>query len=286
VTRARQPLRWRLRALDAGDAGLYAQLYGDARTMRYIGPPLSRRACRDSLRETLRRAQAPRGPRLLTIIDARDGAALGICALQPVARRCVELGIMLTAAARGTGIAHECAGALIDAAFETLPIGAVWVQYHVANAAARRVFAGLGFVPGLVPRPRSARRGFEVAYVARSAWSRSSHPGGKSMSSIIEFLENMGRDAGLRHASAERLQQAMQEQRIAPHLRAVLLAADAQGIESLIGTRERVYCATFPVRVPKKAPGKTPKKPVKAPPKPAKRPAKAPAKPKRGGKTK
>jgi RimJ/RimL family protein N-acetyltransferase len=106
VKRVRQARRWRLRALEAGDAGLYAQLYGDARTMRFIGPPLSRRACRDSLDETLRRARVPHGPRLLTIVDAGDGAALGICALQRVARRCVELGIMLTAAARGTGIAH------------------------------------------------------------------------------------------------------------------------------------------------------------------------------------
>jgi hypothetical protein len=105
------------------------------------------------------------------------------------------------------------------------------------------------------------------------------------MSSVIGFIENIGRNATLRHASREQLLQAMQSESFSPKLQDTLLSADMSAMDSLLGVRETMYCSLLPVKSPppKKAPPK--KAPVKAPPKkaPAKKPSKkAPAK--RGGK--
>ena len=102
-------------------------------------------------------------------------------------------------------------------------------------------------------------------------------------SNVIGFLENVGCNAALRHASRERLLQAMQREEIAPVLRSALLQPQRMAIDGLLGVRETMYCQNAAIKPPKKAPPK--KTPAKAPPKktPAKKPAKkAPAK--RGGK--
>ena len=98
------------------------------------------------------------------------------------------------------------------------------------------------------------------------------------MSSMISFLESVGRDAALRHASSGQLDEVMRRGRIAPVLRAAILGGERAEIDSWLGVRSRIYCATFPVKTPAKAPPK----PGKAPTKPGKKPSKAPSK----GKTK
>lgn len=90
------------------------------------------------------------------------------------------------------------------------------------------------------------------------------------MSSIIGFLEKVGRDATLRHAANGQLLAAMQRDRIAPALQTAILSQDRLEIESMLGARDKMYCATFPVK-PTKKPAKPTKKPVK---KPVKKPAK------------
>ena len=98
------------------------------------------------------------------------------------------------------------------------------------------------------------------------------------MSNVIGFLENVGRDAALRHASREQLLQAMQREEIAPQWRSALLQPDRSPLDGLLGGRETMYCQNHSVTPPKIAPPK--KTPAKAPPKkaPAKPAKKAPAK--------
>ena len=103
------------------------------------------------------------------------------------------------------------------------------------------------------------------------------------MSNIIGFLESVGSNALLHHASREQLLQAMQREEISAPLQAAVIDASRTEMDALLGVREKMYCVVFKTPPPKKAPAK--KKPAKAPPKkaPAKKPAKkAPAK--RGGK--
>jgi hypothetical protein len=62
------------------------------------------------------------------------------------------------------------------------------------------------------------------------------------MADVIEFLERMGRDAQLRHASEAVLDQAMRDARMSPGVRAVLLRGDRAEIEAIAGAESNVCC--------------------------------------------
>lgn len=256
------------------DLALFEELYCDAETMRYISAPMTRRDARTSFHATLRAMRAPAGPCFLVLRTARGGRAVGLCSLQRVdaRHRRVELGIMLTARSRGRGLASECLRAVTDFAFEALPIDSIWVQYRSANAAAERVFSGLGFLPSGSSRARTARRMRSVGVLTRPAWRDLSSPlhRGIDMSSIVAFLEVVGRDASLRHADRDRLLLAMQREGHAGL--PIAISGGGIQIEDIPLLPRRIHCLNFPVRVPKKAPPKKPGKP------PAKTPTKKPAK--------
>lgn len=65
------------------------------------------------------------------------------------------------------------------------------------------------------------------------------------MSNVIDFLERMGRDGQLRHASTEDMAGALEVARIDPQLAAAILARDSALVESLLGN-SKIYCALIP----------------------------------------
>jgi RimJ/RimL family protein N-acetyltransferase len=264
--------RLHLRALARSDLALFTAMYCDKETMRHIGRPLSPERALASLRATMHAARQPDGPRFLVIIERRSRRAVGLCSIRPGAGDCCpEVGIMLVRGARGCGYAAEALAALIDVAFRALPITAVSVQYRLANTASAQVFDALGF-----SRVTTVGPGPCVRILRRRDWHSRPQPSmrGTAMSNIIGFLEQAGRNATLRHATRAQLLTAMHHEGVA-----------STSFDSIVGVREKMYCALFPVKTPtpKKAPPK--KKPAKAPPKkkPAKKPAtkKAPAKKKK-----
>jgi len=267
--------RLRLRALQDADLAFFSSLYGDAETMRHIGRAMAQREAAASFQATLRSARRPRGPRFFVIAERHNGPSIGLCSIQPVARsgRSAELGIMLEQGARGRQLARAVMLQLMAVAFETLSFDTLWVQYRSANVAAVRLFAGLGFVARPGARPRTARPTQCVRFADRSTWQTLSNqpPRGVPMSNtnMIGFLENVGRDAALRHASREQLLQAMQDEQLPPAQRTAVMSSSRAEIDALLGTKDTLYCSNFPSKPPKKAPGK---KPGKAPPK--KKPAK------------
>lgn len=96
------------------------------------------------------------------------------------------------------------------------------------------------------------------------------------MSNGLNFLENLGSSAELRHATAEQLRRAMHGLQITPAMQSAILNHDSVAIEDLLDARNKIYCALMtpkPKKAPAKKPGKAPKKA------PGKKPAKKPAKP-------
>jgi hypothetical protein len=94
------------------------------------------------------------------------------------------------------------------------------------------------------------------------------------MANIIRFLEAVGRDAELQRAARCDLADALNQAGIDQSLQSAILIGDRATLDALVGARSKVYCGTFPVKVPPKKP--PPKPPGKTPPKaPAKQ---APAK--------
>jgi hypothetical protein len=66
------------------------------------------------------------------------------------------------------------------------------------------------------------------------------------MTNVISFLESVGQDAQLRHATKEELELAMNRAQIDPALQAALMRGDQNQLEALLGTRINVVCAIFP----------------------------------------
>ncbi len=65
------------------------------------------------------------------------------------------------------------------------------------------------------------------------------------MSNAIEFLERLGRDAHLRHASAELLGTASSNAAIDPALLTAIVDKDLQTLQSLLGADTDVCCLIY-----------------------------------------
>ncbi len=265
--------------MTARDLALFRALYGDAKTMRHIGKPMSRTLAAASLQATLATTRKPGGLRFYTIIERQSRRGLGMCSVRPAAwdERGVEAGLMLLPAARGRGYAREALRALIGDAFFRLPIEAVWVQYRRANVAMVRLCDSLVFGKAIeLPTGTDVHRCVRIPRRPE----RRDHPyqpaRGATMSNIIGFLEQTGANAAMRHASREVLLQAMRDEEVAPEQRNALMQARRSVLDDLTGARDTMYLKNTAIAPPKKkAPAK--KKPAKKAP--AKKPAKkAPAK--------
>jgi hypothetical protein len=55
------------------------------------------------------------------------------------------------------------------------------------------------------------------------------------MTDVVDFLERMGQDAQLRHASQDDLELALTSAEIVPELRGAILAKDQAQLEALLG---------------------------------------------------
>ena len=62
------------------------------------------------------------------------------------------------------------------------------------------------------------------------------------MTDAIEFLEQLGRNARLRHAPAAELERALATTTIDPELRSALLADDALRLGELLGAQPNICC--------------------------------------------
>jgi hypothetical protein len=62
------------------------------------------------------------------------------------------------------------------------------------------------------------------------------------MSNVIDFLEQMGRDAQSRHITGEAMEAALIQAGIEPPLRAAIMGEDRGLLESLVGANPNICC--------------------------------------------
>lgn len=67
------------------------------------------------------------------------------------------------------------------------------------------------------------------------------------MSNVIEFLESMGRDATLRHASRDQILSAMMSANVDAAFHEPILNADAPRLETALNAKPNVCAVIFPV---------------------------------------
>jgi RimJ/RimL family protein N-acetyltransferase len=139
--------RLRVRPLAADDVALYCDLYTDAQTMRFIGPPLSVERATRLLHRYLRLPPAADQPLLFAILEKQTGNGLGICSIHQLdeRKRRAEVGIMLKAALHGRGFGKEGLAALVRQAFAILPVDEIGVRVAADHSVVERLVVSVGF---------------------------------------------------------------------------------------------------------------------------------------------
>lgn len=141
--------RLQIRPLSSADETLYGDLFSDAQTMKYIGPPLSRERATRRFAKYFDLPRHRRARRWLLAIDEKStGCPIGICSIQgldePLEQ--VETGMMLRSSACSRGFATEALPALLARTFALLPVEEIWAQVAADHAVVERLFTSVGFV--------------------------------------------------------------------------------------------------------------------------------------------
>lgn len=171
----RDTARLCLRQLTAQDEKLYCDLYTDADTMCFIGPPLAPGHAAKSFRAALKLTHDDPPKRLFfAIAERRSRHSLGIAAIQQfdVCRRRLEVGIIIGAWGRHQGYGKETIAALVSHAFEEFPIDKVWALTAVNHSAANALFAGIGFRRRGIVAATQRRLRQNIWSVNRVSWPR------------------------------------------------------------------------------------------------------------------
>ena len=144
--------RVRLRPMVEHDEALYCRIYGDAEIVRHAGAPLPLERARRSFVAALRQTRAPSPTAIFAVLAARDeGEDFGICGLRAIdlPRRRAEVGILLSASARGRGIGTDALCGLSQRAFETSPLDELYLEFSPQNAPMARLARRAGFATAL-----------------------------------------------------------------------------------------------------------------------------------------
>lgn len=139
-----------LRLLCEVDEKLYCNLYADAETMRFIGPPLSIERAAKSFRMALSLIRRePVRHLFFAVVETATQRAIGIGSLQQIdpVRRRAEVGIMIEARYRARGFATDGLTALVAYAHAKLPVDEVWAQIAAAHTVVERLVISVGFSP-------------------------------------------------------------------------------------------------------------------------------------------
>jgi hypothetical protein len=62
------------------------------------------------------------------------------------------------------------------------------------------------------------------------------------MSNVIDFLEKLGQDSRLRHATSTEVDQALLRAGIDPAVRAAISGSDRRMLEALVGATHNIFC--------------------------------------------
>lgn len=163
-----------IRPLSDCDETLYCELFTDADTMRYIGPPLSPERAARSFRKAVALTRRLPAERLFFTVAFRSAQRkIGICSLQQIdpIRRRVEAGVILKSCARAQGVAREILRAFVVRAFATLPVDEVWLQYSAEHSITEQLFVDAGFARRLDPVDYGGGHGKRVWSAQRSGFA-------------------------------------------------------------------------------------------------------------------
>ena len=138
--------RLAFRVWSPADLPLALALWGDPVVTRLIGGPFDEAAVRHRLAAEID-LQAAHGYQYWPVFRRDDETHVGCAGLHPrdPDAGVAEFGFHIVAAAQGRGYATEAAHAVIDHAFETLGLSALFAGHHPGNTRSRGLLEKLGF---------------------------------------------------------------------------------------------------------------------------------------------
>lgn len=131
------------------ELSLYQRLYGDSSTMQFIGPCYDQAQSAEFFRRCLQQSKHPTSPWYYFAIRLhQQQQAIGFVSLIPTQYPAApfELGIMLSAEARGQGYADEALTALFLHCFTILELPALLARVNPENKGATKHIRHFGFI--------------------------------------------------------------------------------------------------------------------------------------------
>lgn len=145
-----QSARLSLSLITDTELSLYQRLYGDSATMQFIGPCYDQAQSAEFFRRCLKQSKLPESPWYYFAIrlHQQQQQAIGFVSLIPTRYPAApfELGIMLSAEARGLGYADEALTALFLHCFTILELPALLARVNPENKGATKHIQHFGFV--------------------------------------------------------------------------------------------------------------------------------------------
>lgn len=168
-----------IRPLAEQDKALYISLYSDAKIMRNIGEPLSLEAAEKAFNSTLK-AMSKEKPKVMTwaIVTLYDNKAVGIQALNwqkstehidSKKQKTAEIGIMLSPTSHGKFIPKEATGAIMEYAFNYLPVTRIEAYYAKKNIIIARITKSFGFTLDTTAQPLDEYQ--SIQYIDKQSWN-------------------------------------------------------------------------------------------------------------------
>jgi ribosomal-protein-alanine N-acetyltransferase len=126
------------------DLPLALDLWGDPAVSVWSGGPFTPDQIRARIEDEIRRLDEL-GFQFWPVFLLATDEFVGCAGLRPQKENVLEMGYHLRARFWGQGLATEAASAVIEYAFDRLPIEALFAGHHPSNTASRRVLEKLGF---------------------------------------------------------------------------------------------------------------------------------------------
>lgn len=167
-----------LRPMAEADEALFCDLYSDAETMRFIGPPLSRERAARGFRNMLRLMRQPDADQVFFTLNGRPSdthlacATLGIASIQHVdiPGRRAEAGLVIGSQYRDQGVAREVLSGLIRFAFEHLHLDEIWVQIHADHTVVEKLVVSVGLSRGSSADTHASDTVMRIWSARRATW--------------------------------------------------------------------------------------------------------------------
>jgi [ribosomal protein S5]-alanine N-acetyltransferase len=134
------------RSWSDADIDLAMGVWGDSEVTRLIGGPFSSRQVEERLSREIATMQT-HGVQYWPVFLLATGEHVGCCGLRPYKSEqgVYEIGVHVRRYYWGQGYAPEATRAVMEHAFKTLGVEALFAGHNPANAASRRVLEKLGF---------------------------------------------------------------------------------------------------------------------------------------------